>query len=100
MAGQARLVREARALCAPGGRLVYATCSPLPREGEAIVEGLLAEDPRFTLVTARDVFGRARSEPFATADGRYLRTWRFYSVGDPGAGGMDGFFAAVVRRKE
>jgi 16S rRNA (cytosine967-C5)-methyltransferase len=99
VAGQASLLRAARALSAPNGRLVYATCSPLRREGEAIVEGLLAEDASFTLVTARDVFGRARSDPFATPDGRYLRTWRFEDALDAGTQGMDGFFAAVVRRK-
>jgi 16S rRNA (cytosine967-C5)-methyltransferase len=98
-ASQASLVRAAAELCAPHGRVVYATCSPLRREGEAIVEGFLAQNPGFTLVTARDVFGRARSEHFATMDGRYLRTWRFDAVHDAGEAGMDGFFAAVVRRQ-
>ena len=32
------------------------------------------------------------------ADGKYLRTWRFDGTPDGGDEGMDGFFAAVVRR--
>jgi 16S rRNA C967 or C1407 C5-methylase (RsmB/RsmF family) len=104
---QSALLRAAASLVMPRGRLIYATCSFLRREGEGIFEPFLAEDPRFSLVTARDVLGRARSEAVATADGRYLRTW------PPGTGkvgpatgkvgpatgkvGMDGFFAAVAR---
>jgi len=90
---QEALLRAAASLVTPRGRLVYATCSFLRREGEDVVERFLADDPRFSLVTARDVLGRARSESIATHDGRYLRTWR----ADGGPGGMDGFFAAVVR---
>lgn len=93
---QGRLLRVAASLVAPKGRIVYATCSFLRREGEAVFEDFLAADGRFDLVTARDVLGRARSEAIATADGRYLRTWRF---GLEPAPRMDGFFAAVARRK-
>ncbi len=96
---QSRLLRAAASLVAPKGRVIYATCSFLRREGEDIFERLLADDPRFGLVTARDVLGRSRTETIATADGRYLRTWRF--GGDGGTGdedsGMDGFFAGVAR---
>ena len=98
---QARLLRAAASLVAPRGRIVYATCSFLKREGESVFERFLADDPRFGLVTARDVLGRARTEPIATADGRYLRTWRFDGapgVASGGVDGMDGFFAAVGRR--
>jgi 16S rRNA (cytosine967-C5)-methyltransferase len=104
---QARLIRAAASLVAPRGRLVYATCSFLKIEGESVFERFLADDPRFGLVTARDVLGRARTEPVATADGRYLRTWRFAGAAEGAAGspskaapsdGMDGFFAGVARR--
>jgi 16S rRNA (cytosine967-C5)-methyltransferase len=99
VAAQAVLTRAAARLVAPHGRLVYATCSFLPSEGEVAVDFFLSEHPDFTLVTARDVLGRARTEGVATRDGKYLRTWRF-DEGAP-AGGvapMDGFFAAVLRR--
>ena len=94
---QARLLRAASALVAPRGRLVYATCSFLKREGEAVIERFLAEDPRFVPVTARDVLGRARTEAIATTDGKYLRTWRVDGAPDGGDAGMDGFFAGVAR---
>jgi 16S rRNA C967 or C1407 C5-methylase (RsmB/RsmF family) len=103
---QRRLLRAASSLVAPKGRLVYATCSFLRREGEEVFESFLAGDARFGLVTARDVLGRSRTEAIATADGRYLRTWRFGSAEpggesavhpDGGTTGMDGFFAGVAR---
>ena len=46
-AKQARLLAAAAGLLKPGGRLVYATCSVLPDENEAIVEGFLAGHPEF-----------------------------------------------------
>jgi 16S rRNA (cytosine967-C5)-methyltransferase len=98
---QSRLLRAAASLVAARGRLVYATCSFLKREGEEVFERFLADDPRFGLVTARDILGRARTEGIATADGRYLRTWRLESAAagasDGASAGMDGFFAGVAR---
>jgi len=98
VAAQAALVKAAARLVAPHGRLVYATCSFLPSEGEVPMEFFLSERPDFALVTARDVLGRARTERVATKDGKYLRTWRFDGEPDGGDDGMDGFFAAVARR--
>jgi 16S rRNA (cytosine967-C5)-methyltransferase len=95
---QAALLRAAAVFVAPRGRLVYATCSFLRREGEAVLEGFVGEHPTFSPVTARDVLGRARSEVIATQDGRYLRTWRQDGSPDGGDVGMDGFFAGVARR--
>jgi 16S rRNA (cytosine967-C5)-methyltransferase len=94
---QADLLRAASTLVAPRGRLIYATCSFLRREGEEVLERFVMETPAFSLVTARDVLGRARSEAIATRDGRYLRTWRMDGAPDGGDDGMDGFFAGVAR---
>jgi 16S rRNA (cytosine967-C5)-methyltransferase len=92
---QAALLRAAAPFVAPRGRLVYAVCSFLPIEGERIVEAFVAENTDFRLVTARDVLGRARTERVATSDGRYLCTWQ-----QGGPEGLDGFFAAVLRKVE
>lgn len=95
---QAALLEAATALVAPHGRIVFATCSFLRSEGELAVDFFLSQHPDYSLVTARDVLGRARTERVATPDGRYLRTWRFDGSPDGGDEGMDGFFAAVLRR--
>jgi 16S rRNA (cytosine967-C5)-methyltransferase len=42
---QAQILRAAFSMLAPGGRLVYSTCSLLPAENEDVVEGLLATEP-------------------------------------------------------
>jgi 16S rRNA (cytosine967-C5)-methyltransferase len=96
---QAALLQAVSRLVAPRGRLVYATCSFLPSEGERAIEAFLAGAPEFGAVTVRDVLGKARSHSVATADGKYLRTWRFEETRDGGDEGMDGFFAAVLRRR-
>jgi 16S rRNA (cytosine967-C5)-methyltransferase len=98
VAAQAALCKVAARLVAPHGRLVYATCSFLPSEGEMAMEFFLSEHPDFGAVTVRDVLGRKKTEQVATRDGKYLRTWRFDGTPDGGDAGMDGFFAGVVRR--
>jgi 16S rRNA (cytosine967-C5)-methyltransferase len=59
---------------APGGRLVYATCSSEPEENEEIVDGFLSDTPHFAPLDARlthpdlapelvDDRGRLRTSP-------------------------------------
>jgi 16S rRNA (cytosine967-C5)-methyltransferase len=43
-ARQARILRAAAGMLAPGGRLIYCTCSLLPAENEDVVERLLTAD--------------------------------------------------------
>ncbi len=40
---QSRLLRAALGMLKPGGTLIYCVCSPLPSEGLAIVEGVIAD---------------------------------------------------------
>ncbi|MGE0444396.1 MAG: 16S rRNA (cytosine(967)-C(5))-methyltransferase RsmB [Vicinamibacterales bacterium] len=84
---RALLARAAR-MVAPGGRLVYATCSSEPEENEQVVEAFLAEHPDFTPLDLR----QASPLPAAVVDahGR-LRTLPF-------AHGLEPFFAAAVVR--
>jgi 16S rRNA (cytosine967-C5)-methyltransferase len=95
---QEALATAAARMVAPHGRLIFATCSFLPSEGERIFEAFLEKNPDFTRVTVRDVMGRARSDVFTTTGGIYLRTAGWAGPAGPRRGDMDGFFAAVARR--
>jgi 16S rRNA (cytosine967-C5)-methyltransferase len=48
-AAQLELLRSAVAVLAPGGRLLYATCSVLPDENEQVIARLLEEVPGLTV---------------------------------------------------
>jgi 16S rRNA (cytosine967-C5)-methyltransferase len=83
LASAARLVKK-------GGRLVYATCSILEAENEAVVAQFLADHPEFALVPARDVLAEQRID---LEMGDYLSLW-------PHRHATDGFFAAVLERHD
>ncbi|HNT37753.1 MAG TPA: RsmB/NOP family class I SAM-dependent RNA methyltransferase [Rubrivivax sp.] len=89
---QAILAAAAR-LPKPGGRLVYATCSPLAAENEEVVAAFEAAEGRdFTPLPALQALQSARVEGAASlVQGRWLRLW-------PHRHGTDGFFAAVWER--
>jgi 16S rRNA (cytosine967-C5)-methyltransferase len=82
LAGAARLVK-------PGGRLVYATCSLLDEENEAIVEQFLSAHQDFVLVPMTEVLAEQK---IALAMGEYLKLL-------PHLHQTDGFFAAAMQRK-
>lgn len=83
---------------APGGRLVYSTCSLEPEECEQVVEAVVAGSdvrrievgPLIAQLKDRDVLRRDAELSSAVRDGA-LRTL-------PGVHGCDGFFAVVLER--
>ena len=86
---QSRILKQASACVAPGGRLVYATCSVLPEENQQQVEAFLSENPDFSLLNAGDILtDRCKNLTFDTP----------YMVLRPDTHGTDGFFAAVLER--
>jgi 16S rRNA (cytosine967-C5)-methyltransferase len=87
-AKQTRILKSAASLVKPGGRLVYATCSVLRDENEAIVDGFLASHPQFTQGDASAELKRAN---VALDTGAMLRLY-------PHLHGCDGFFAAILER--
>jgi 16S rRNA (cytosine967-C5)-methyltransferase len=94
---QAAILRGAARLLKPGGRLVYATCSVLPQENDAIAEAFTAEMAgTFSPVPVADILehGKVPGQGLTSGpDGRtYLRLW-------PHRHQTDGFFAAVWERK-
>lgn len=86
---QASILAAAAKLVKIGGRLVYATCSILPRENQGIVEAFLAAHPQYVLVPASDILAEQRVD---LNTGDYLQL-------TPHTHGTDGFFAAVMTRK-
>lgn len=83
---QARLLETCQAAVPPGGLLIYAVCSVDPEEGMDQVEMFLRSHPEFTAEPPPETI--AVQLPLAQG---YLRTL-------PGPEGMDGFFAARLRR--
>jgi 16S rRNA (cytosine967-C5)-methyltransferase len=71
---QKQILKQAAEVLKPGGRLVYSTCSVEREENEEVVEQFLARDVRFHVVSTQ-------------------RTW-------PQREGSDGFFVAVLEKRE
>ncbi|HET7836055.1 MAG TPA: RsmB/NOP family class I SAM-dependent RNA methyltransferase [Variovorax sp.] len=95
---QAAILQSAARLVKSGGRLVYATCSVLPEENEAIAEAFAAANPDFepqdaaALLAGLKVEGADALCAGGDSGTRYLRLW-------PHRHATDGFFAAVWNRK-
>jgi len=91
---QAALIDRAAGWLAPGGRLVYCTCSLLPEEGEAQVVAALARHPDLA-ADAEAVAALPGLDPNWHAGPGALRitpeTWA-------ARGGIDGFHIAALRR--
>lgn len=90
---QASILSAASALVKSGGRLVYATCSLLEAENEAIISAFLATHPDFTSLPAREILRKQEIE--IETDGEEGVRLRLL----PHRHGTDGFFAAVMERK-
>jgi len=86
---QLELLSAAARLVAPGGRLVYSVCTFTLEETTGVVEALLARRPEMSLASAREALPPS-AHPVVRPDG-LLETW-------PHRHGMDGFFAALLRR--
>jgi 16S rRNA (cytosine967-C5)-methyltransferase len=92
-AAELTMVKHAADAVAPGGRLIYATCSSEPEENEAVVDAFLAGADTSTRFAPVDVRMFAPAIPPALADQRgHLRT-------APDRHELEAFFAAVFERR-
>jgi 16S rRNA (cytosine967-C5)-methyltransferase len=99
---QTAILQSAARLVKSGGRLVYATCSLLKDENEAIALKFSAANPDFEMIQVGDVLTQLKVENAAFLcsgtglDGstglEYLRLW-------PHIHATDGFFAAIWQKK-
>jgi len=87
-AKQAVILAAAAKLLKPGGRLVYATCSILAEENEAIVDAFLVAHADFHRLSAQDVLA-AQGIVIDCGEDMHL---------SPQKHGTDAFYAAVLER--
>jgi 16S rRNA (cytosine967-C5)-methyltransferase len=85
---QADILSGASRLVKPGGRLVYATCSILAEENEAVVDAFLAAHADFTRLSAAEILAKQDIAIDCGADLRLL----------PHVHGTDGFYAVAMER--
>lgn len=91
-ARQRRMLARAAEGVAPGGRLVYSTCSSEPEENEDVVAAFLSGQPRFRACDPGTLPIPASMAGTIDAMG-HLRTY-------PHQHGLEAFFAAVFERIE
>ena len=92
---QANVLESASRLVKSGGRLVYATCSLLEVENQRVVEAFLSKHPEYEIMDATDVLAKqgVNLPECAKAHAPYF-------VMAPHQSGTDGFFGAVLVKKE
>ena len=95
---QLAILRSALTHLAPGGRLIYSTCSLEKEENEDVVDQMLKESSDFRLLDCGRELDRLAEtgvltwpKPASLTRGPYLRTI-------PGAHPCDGFFAAILQK--
>jgi 16S rRNA (cytosine967-C5)-methyltransferase len=94
---QEKLLRHALTLVKPGGLVVFSNCSLDMREGEVVTERVLADgNCERVAINSVDWPGL---ENAVTPLGEFRTTPAMIDPQDGFSGGLDGFYAVVLRRK-
>lgn len=92
---QREILDSATRLVAPGGRLLYSTCTFAPEENEQNVAWLLNTYPEFSLIPVADAIANATADGVATESHPELALCRrFYPHVSPG----EGQFVALLQK--
>jgi 16S rRNA (cytosine967-C5)-methyltransferase len=89
---QRRILDRAAKLVKPGGRLVYATCALLREENEDQVASFLERNPGFVQIPVPDLWASTVGGEAPSQEPSLRLT--------PAAHGTDGFFVAVLERRQ
>jgi len=95
MKAQETLLRQGADLVAPGGRLIYITCSLLRCENADRIDAFLAQDLRFTPLPAAALWAEGVGTPlpdFITPEAPHI-------ILTPARSGTDGFFICAMERR-
>jgi 16S rRNA (cytosine967-C5)-methyltransferase len=97
-ARQIEILRGALAQVAPGGRVIYSTCSLEREENEDVVEKILSDNKSLRVVDCRGELERlkAQGELMWTDLGSLVRGADLRTI--PGVHPCDGFFAAIFKK--
>ncbi len=86
---QLRMLEQAASMVRSGGAIVYSVCSIAPEEGSGVIDAFLRNHPEFEI--DRELKNRDELQDVLDARG-FLQT-------RPDVGGLDGFFAARLKRR-
>ncbi|MSP41938.1 MAG: RsmB/NOP family class I SAM-dependent RNA methyltransferase [Alphaproteobacteria bacterium] len=95
MTAQDALLRQGAGLVAPGGRLIYITCSLLRCENADRIDAFLAQESRFAPLPAAALWAEGVGTPlpdFITPEVPYI-------ILTPARSGTDGFFICAMERR-
>lgn len=89
---QRSIVERMLPLLAPGGRLIFVTCSLLRAEGEDLLGAVEAAHPELQPVNLAEIYDRAYADRFVRSVPHQLRLL-------PNLHNTDGFFVGVLRQR-